>query len=131
MNNNITAGCVVVSEFVTPDSSVFSGYIDYIDRDQAVRNEHIADFSIYTDYMDNPEKTTDLFTAYSDHLSAEEKQNYKKLYQKAQDNGSPMWQTVIFFDNRWLEEHGLYDSDSGYLSVRTLKSYTRSAVEKC
>lgn len=130
MNNNITAGCVVVSEFVTPDSSVFSGYIDYIDRDQAVRNEHIADFSIYTDYMDNPEKTTDLFTAYSDHLSTQEKQNYKKLYQKAQDNGSPMWQTVISFDNRWLEEHGLYDSDSGYLSVKTLKSYTRSAIEK-
>lgn len=128
MSGKINAGCVVVTEFTTADSSVFSGYIDYIDRENAVRNEHISDFSLYTDYMDNPEKTSDLFTANSDHLTAEEKQNYKRLYEKAQDNGSPMWQTVISFDNRWLEEHGLYDSESGFVSAKTLMNYTRNSV---
>lgn len=128
MSKDIAAGCVVVTEFVSAGSSVFSGYIDYIDRENAVRNDHISEFSLYTDYMDNPEKTTDLFTANSDHLTAEEKQNYKKLYEKAQDNGSPMWQTVISFDNRWLEEHGLYDSESGFIAVKTLMNYTRNAV---
>lgn len=128
MRNDISAGCVVVTEFVTSNSSIFSGYIDYMDRENAVRNEHISDFSVYTDYMGNPEKTTDLFTANSNHLSAKEKQGYKHLYEKAQDNGSPMWQTVISFDNRWLEEHGLFDSESGIVAKNSLMNYTREAV---
>lgn len=129
MSENISPGCIVVTEFAVSGSSVFSGYIDYMDRETAVRNDHISDFSLYTDYMDNPEKTTDLFTANSDHLTAEEKQNYKRLYEKAQDNGSPMWQTVISFDNSWLEKNGLYDSESGFISVKTLMNYTREAVK--
>lgn len=128
MSENSSPGCIVVTEFAVSDSSVFSGYIDYIDRENAVRNDHISDFSLYTDYMDNPEKTSALFTSCSDHLTAEEKQNYKRLYKKAQDNGSPMWQTVISFDNRWLEEHGLYDSESGFVCTKTLMNYTRNAV---
>lgn len=100
MSDSITAGCIVSTDFVTSGSTIFSGYIDYIDRETAVRNEHISDYSMYTDYMDNPEKTTELFTANSNRLSNEEKQQLKALYEKAQENGSPMWQTVISFDNR-------------------------------
>lgn len=130
MSDNITAGCIVSTDFVTSGSTIFSGYIDYIDRETAVRNEHISDYSIYTDYMDNPEKTTELFTANSNRLSNEEKQQLKALYEKAQENGSPMWQTVISFDNRWLEKHGIYNAEEGFLDVPLIHDYTRRAVNK-
>lgn len=128
MNNQIKAGCIVKTKFVTSDSDVFSGYIDYIDRENAVRNEFVSSYSVYADYMDNPEKTTDLFTNDSDHLSFEQKQQLKTVYEKAQENGSPMWQTVISFDNRWLEENGLYDSEAKILDVKRLMNYARNAV---
>lgn len=130
MSSNINAGCIVTTDFVTAGSKVFSGYIDYIDRETAVRNDNITKYSLYTDYMDNPEKTTELFTAYSDRLSNDEKQLLKSLYEKAQDNGSPMWQTVISFDNQWLEKNGIYNSEDGFLDVKTLQEYTRSAMSK-
>ena len=39
-----------------------------------------------------------------------------------------MWQTVISFDNRWLEKNGIYNSEDGFLDVRTLHEYTRVSV---
>lgn len=129
MSEDKIVGCIVKTKFVTASSSIFSGYINYINRENAVRNDHISDFSIYTDYMDNPEKTTDLFTANSYHLTEIEKQQYQDLYEKAQINGSPMWQTVISFDNRWLEKNGIYDSESGFLAAKKLMAYTRNAVK--
>ncbi|MCM1220139.1 MAG: relaxase MobL [Lachnospiraceae bacterium] len=128
MSDGINAGCIVTTDFVTAGSKLFGGYIDYIDRETAVRNENISQYSLYTDYMDNPEKTTELFTAYSDKLSYQEKQELKALYEKAQDNGSPMWQTVISFDNKWLEKNKVFNSEEGFLDVKALHEYTRNAI---
>ncbi len=128
MSSSITAGCIVKTDFVTAGSKLFAGYIDYIDRETAVRNENISQYSLYTNYMDNPEKTTELFTNDSDRLSNTEKQQLKALYEKAQWNGSPMWQTVISFDNLWLEKNRMYNSEEGFLDVRSLHEYTRKAV---
>lgn len=121
-------GCIIKTKFVTPNSDIFGGYIDYIDRENAVRNEHISSYSIYTNYMGNPEKTTDLFTNSSNHLSPEEKEQLKNTYIKAQKNGSLMWQTVISFDNRWLEDNGLWDSKTHMLDKNKLMNYCRSSV---
>ncbi len=128
MSSSITAGCIVKTDFVTAGSKLFAGYIDYIDRETAVRNENISQYSLYTNYMDNPEKTTELFTNDSNRLSNTEKQQLKALYEKAQWNGSPMWQTVISFDNLWLEKNRMYNSEEGFLDVRSLHEYTRKAV---
>lgn len=128
MNDNINAGCIVTTQFVTPDSGAFFGYIDYINRENAVRNEHISSYSIYADYMDNPHKTSDLFTNSSDHLSYEEKIKLQDVYTLAQDRLSLMWQTVMSFDNKWLEENGLYDSETKILDDKRLMNYTRNAV---
>ncbi|GEM_PF-6204262 len=128
MSSSINAGCIVTTDFVTAGSKLFTGYIDYIDRETAVRSENLSKYSLYTDYMDNPEKATELFTSYSNRLSYEEKQQLKSLYEKAQWNGSPMWQTVISFDNLWLEKNGLYNSEEGFLDVKALHEYTRKAV---
>ena len=139
MENKINAGVVVATQFVSSENEVFTGYIDYICRDEAVRNsntdkyvidEFKNEYGTYIDYMDNPEKTTGLFTDSKDNLSQEEKQKLKKVFETAKDNESLMWQTVISFDNRWLEENGLYDSKSLILDENKLKECTRGCMKK-
>lgn len=140
--SKITAGVIVVSQFVASTSKTFGTYIDYIDRSQAVRSDKYQEYSIetlqeelnkyngYMDYMDNPEKTSELFTAEKDKLSIEQKAKLKEVFQTAQDNGSLMWQTVISFDNRWLAENGLYDLETHSVNEAKLKECARGAVNK-
>ncbi len=126
--SEIKAGIVLKSKFIVPGSKLFANYIDYINRDQAVRNENFNKFSAYQDYMDNPEKTTELFTATHDNLTLEQKQELKKQFETAQTNGSLMWQNVISFDNRWLEEHGIYESKTKTVNESKLKEITRLSM---
>lgn len=137
--SEINAGCVVVTKFVSANSKVFSSYIDYMNRDKAVRLENQDKFTIpefseefdgYMDYMDNPKKTTDLFTANKDNLTSEDKENLKDVFKTSQNNGSLMWQTVISFDNKWLENNGLYNSETNELDDNKLKSYIRGGMAK-
>ena len=144
----INAGVVMVTKFVQSTSSVFSSYIDYVDRDEAQRNEGFEKFSAYTDYMsnydktrqvfsdgrlthsvDNPEKTTHLFTAERDELTVEQKKQLKQSFSDAQANKSLMWQTVISFDNRWLKEQGLFNPDTGRLDEQKLMAATRGCMK--
>lgn len=124
------AGIVLVNKYCNANDKRFSGYISYIDRDGATRNDNMEKFNLYQDYMDNPEKSTGVFTEDKDFLTRQEKQNLKKVFQKAQENGSLMWQPVISFDNQWLEENGLYDSKTGILDEVKMKEFTRKSVGK-
>lgn len=126
----IKAGCVVVTEFTSPGSNVFSEYIEYIDRKEAIRNKYMDKFNLYNDYMGNPTKTDGLFTEEKDELSATEKKELKSVFQKAQDNGSLMWQTVISFDNRWLEQQGVYQTENRILDDKKMKETTRNAIRE-
>lgn len=126
----IKAGVVLVTKFIRPGSKAYSGYIDYIDRDEAVRNEHSEKWNGYIDYMGNPQKTTDLFSSGADHLTDEEKQQLKQDFISAQERGNLMWQTVLSFDNRWLEEQGLYDSATHTLNADKMKELTRNCMKK-
>lgn len=126
----IKAGVVVVTEFCKPDNQMFQGYINYMDRDEAVRNAHIDEYNIYQDYMGNPYKTTGLFTQDKSKLSEKEKQELKDNFSMAQDNKSLMWQTVISFDNEWLRKQGLWN---GYLSAQNeqkLQGIIRKSVNE-
>lgn len=127
---DVKAGVVLVTKFVRPHSEAYGGYIDYIDRDEAVRNEHSDRWNSYMDYMGNPEKTSELFSAGTDKLSAEEKQQLKEDFIEAQDKGNLMWQTVISFDNRWLEKQGLYDAATNTLNSDKIKELTRNSMKK-
>ena len=129
MNNKVTPGVVLVSKFVKPHSKAFSGYIEYIDRDKAVRNEYDTEWNDYVDYMGNPEKTSELFTAGADQLTDLEKENLKEAFKAGEERENLMWQTVISFDNSWLSEEGLYEPDSGYLDAGKLKELTRNCME--
>ena len=112
-----TPGIVVITKFVRSSSTVFSSYIKYIDRDEAVNGGAIhSSYSAYSEeYMGNPEKTTGLFSMDYDQLSEEIAQIYKEQFEQAQKNGSLLWQTVVSFDNKWLEELGIYDPESQVL----------------
>lgn len=127
---DIKAGVVLVTKFIRPNSAAYAGYIDYIDRDEAVRNEYSDKWNGYIDYMGNPEKTSELFSASSDRLSGEEKQQLKKDFVSAQEKGNLMWQTVLSFDNRWLEKQGLYDSVTNTLNADKIKELTRNSMKK-
>lgn len=118
---------VFVSRFVQAKDKIFSSYIDYIDRDEATRAYKFDEFSLYNDYMGNPEKLGSLFTADKDYLSKEEKENLKDKFRLAQRNGSLMWQDVFSFDNEWLMEHGYYDEKTHTLDEEKI----RSAVRRC
>lgn len=128
--NEIKAGVVVVTKFCRSSSREFASYIDYIGRDEAVRTEYSSKYDLYHDYMGNPEKSTGLFTEQEDIRTDQQKKQLKDIFQTAQDKQSLMWQTVISFDNRWLENNGLYNSKDGILDERRLRSITRSAVQK-
>lgn len=125
---HISPGVVIINKFCTSTNKVFSEYINYIDREDAIRNNKIQSFNLYNDYMENPEKSSGLFTDDKDKLTQNEKQIVKDIFQIAQNNGSFMWQTVISFDNKYLEENGLYDKESGFLNEDKIHELTRGAV---
>lgn len=128
--SEIKAGVVVVTKFCRSSSSKFTSYINYIDRDEAVRADYAGMYNLYQDYMGDTEKTSELFTEEKEIRSEQEKQELKEIFQTAQEKGSLMWQTVISFDNRWLEKNGLYDSRADILDETRLRGITRSAVSK-
>ena len=127
---DIKAGVTFMQDFCRPKSEIFSGYIDYLAREEAQRNDAIQTFNLFNDYMGNPEKSTGLFTNEKDNLTHSEKRELKDVFQTAQDNESVMWQTVISFDNRWLEQNGIYDSQKQILDEQKLKEVTRLAVNR-
>lgn len=142
MSDKVTPGVILSSRFVFSEKK-FAEYINYIDRSEAVRSKGYNLYSVYTDYMDNPEKqqqklgfnpkserTSALFTATKDNLTLDEKENLKHQFLKAQKNESPMWQNVISFTNEFLEENGLYDSASGFLDENKIRYVTRLAMNE-
>jgi len=135
-----TPGVVAVNTFCKADSKYFAGYIGYMDREEAARKEHIKDFDLFSEYMGymgnrkktktngQPEKISGLFTADADVLTGDEIGKLKEVYKQAQRNGSLMWQTVISFDNSWLEDMGVYDQESHLLDEKRMRTAVRASV---
>lgn len=126
----IKAGVVVVNRFCGANDKKFAQYINYLEGSEEVRQKYLSEYSLYNDYMDDSEKATGLFTDGNTNLIVKDKKILKEAFQTAQDNGSLMWQTVISFDNRWLEQNGLYDADNKILDERRLKVYATDAINK-
>lgn len=147
MSQSVTPGVVIKQQFTQPGRAVkteekekhkgkkspkkpgktFTGFLNYINREEAKRQEQ---FPLYQNYMGNPEKSNGLFSADSDSLTEGEEAEIKRLFALAQDNGSLMWQTVISFDNSFLEENGLYDPAAGMLDEARMRNITRAAIRK-
>jgi hypothetical protein len=128
----VIPGVVLKTKFVTSDKKAFQDYVDYVDRDDAKKEQHTHEklFTLYQDYMDNPDKTSSLFTEQSNQLNDEEKKQLKKVFEKAQKNNSIMWQDVITFHNPWLQENGLYDADTHTVDEKKLMDITRESMKE-
>ncbi|MGA6840692.1 MobP2 family relaxase [Priestia megaterium] len=128
----VIPGVVLKTKFVTSDKKAFQDYVDYVDRDDAKKeqNAHEKLFTLYQDYMDNPDKTSSLFTERSNQLNGQEKKQLKKLFEKAQKNNSIMWQDVITFHNPWLQENGLYDARTHTVDEKKLMEITRQSMKE-
>ena len=61
-DRQIKAGVTLMQDFCRPGSDAYKGYIDYITREEAQRNNAFATFNLFNDYMGNPEKSTGLFS---------------------------------------------------------------------
>lgn len=138
------AGIVAVTKFCTAESGSFKDYINYIDRDEAIRRDNLERFNLfsgYLGYMDNDEKTISidyakgtekvsaLFTKHRDVLASDDKKKLKDTFQTAQANGSNMWQTVISFDNSFLEELGVYDPETHTMDETKMIRSSRKAID--
>ncbi|WP_194758229.1 MobP2 family relaxase [Priestia megaterium] len=128
----VIPGVVLKTKFVTSDKKAFQDYVDYVDRDEAKKEQEVHEklFTLYQDYMDNPDKTSSLFTQQSNHLNDVEKKQLKKVFEKAQKNNSIMWQDVITFHNPWLQENGLYDAHTHTVDEKKLMEITRQSMKE-
>ncbi|MGM8259263.1 MobP2 family relaxase [Clostridium perfringens] len=123
-------GVINKVKFIRNGSSKFKNFIDYIDRSEATRKKNFDKYSAHNNYMGNPEKIGSLFTKDKHSLTEKEVKKLKKDFDKAQSNGSNMWQEVFSFDNEFLEANGLYDSENGALDEEKIQEATRRAMEE-
>ena len=123
-------GVINKVKFIRNGSSKFKNFIDYIDRSEATRKKNFDKYSAYNNYMGNPEKIGSLFTKDKHSLTEKEVKKLKKDFDKAQSNGSNMWQEVFSFDNEFLEANGLYDSENGALDEEKIQEATRRTMEE-
>src|SRR6478752_8596613 len=130
--SSVTPGVVLKTKFATSNLKAFQNYVDYVDRENSKKEygAHEKLFTLYQDYLANPDKTSSLFTDQSDGLNEEEKKNLKQVFETAQANNSIMWQDVITFHNPWLEEQGLYDSRRHTVDEKKVMDITRQAVNE-
>lgn len=122
------SGVIFTSQFIPSSNDNFQDYIDYMDRKEAVTNKDLKSYSGYNEYMDNPYKTTGIFTNDYSFISKEQKEDIKNIFDISQKNGSVLWQDVYSFDNRWLEEHGIYDNKKNILDEEKLKEAVRRSL---
>lgn len=144
MAEGSSPGIILASKFVSPGSEKYAAYIDYIDRDEAMRGTGYLRYTAYVDdYMDNPakqkerfgfdprtEKMTAIFTANKDRLTPAEKRELKKQFALAQKNESPLWQHVLSFDNKWLADNGILDQETTSVNEQQLRAATRAAMKE-
>ena len=83
----------------------------------------LSKLSNKVDHVEGKQLSTNDFTN-------EEKSKLKELYSKAHNNNSVLWQDVISFDNKWLEEHGIYDSKNHIVDEKKMKDVTRLAMQE-
>src|SRR5699024_7170787 len=129
---------VLRSKFVTPSSSAFNNYINYMDREDAKQHMKIDalsdkenDFDVFynfMEYMDDDEIEGEFFTSSKDKLEDKEKQTVKEQLQLAQKNESPMWQDVISFENEWLAKQGIDHPETHTVDETKMRSVVRETM---
>ena len=125
--SEIKAGVIIKSRFVTAQSKYgknkgFKGYVDYMDRAEAVS------YDKFNNYMSNEEKSDGLFLPTINNPSPSQIQELKDKFKKAQEKGSVLEQLIISFDMNYLEEYEVVKN--GQVNGDVLKDYTRIAMQE-
>lgn len=123
---------VLKSKFILPNKVSFSSYVDYMSRTNAVYKEgdfNYLQYKEFNEYMNNPDKSTGLFTQYNNNMNDEDRLNLKKEFSKAQENDSVLWQDVFSFDNEWLKENNFLD-EQNKPNVQLIQEATRKAMSR-
>lgn len=119
-------GMIFRVAFDKPNGQGYKGFINYIGRDNAVNPFAFDDFVLQ--YMDNSVKTFGIFTNHMDSVKKSERKNLKRMFSRAQRQGSLLWKPVISFDNDWLIDNGLMDPETKEVDEEELRRCTRKAV---
>ena len=85
LNNNGKSSDCTKMEICFFKNRTFSKYIDYIDRDEATRTKEFKQYNLlstdgYNHYMEDPEKSSGLFTSKKNQLTSEERRQVKKNF---------------------------------------------------
>lgn len=131
----VKAAIVTKSKFVSYNHQKFQGYIDYIDREEATRTKYFNRYNLlasdgYNRYMENPEKSSGLFTENCDSLDREQRKKVKKIFEQAQQKESILWQDVVSFDTNWLIQQGLYDPLDQWLDESKIRLAIRLGMRE-
>lgn len=112
----------------------YAYYIDYMERDDA-KMERELDVGLEENkaryqsgertlnYMGDPLKTNNVFNQHTVAMNDSQIAHIKDVFNKAQMNQSPLWQTVFSFDNEFLKRQGFL-SESGVLHDSAIKEAT-------
>lgn len=121
-------GVIIKSKFKLPQATRrvrrYTTYLSYIDRPETKARSH--QFENYHDYMEDELKSSGLFTATQDRLNANEREQLRDIFRRAQENGSILWQDVISFDEAWLQEVGV--KENRFIDEQRLMQATRNAT---
>lgn len=133
-----TPAIVSTVKFTAGNSRKAKEYIDYINRKEAIRNDNFSKYNLiksvtennYIVYMDNPLKTTGLFSQDKNFLTQDDKEILKNSFELAQQNGSPMWQIVFSFDNEFLKKNHFIDEKNEMINDKVFRTATREAMNR-
>ena len=103
-----------ISKEVPEQNLDYVGYIDYMKRSYATKE-------------DSTEKTG-IFTSNTLNADIEEAKNIKNMLQKARSNNSILWRGVISFDNDFLAQNGLYDPKTKKVDQVGIKKAIQKAM---
>ena len=131
-----TPAFILKSEFELPGTNAkgYAGIVDYMKDKEKVKKDEAYNTPDYfpegiLSYMADEKKASGLFTKEKDFVDKNSIRELKESYQQAEKNGSLQWKFVGSFDNEWLKENQILDSD-GAVQEQTLKKAVRVMMER-
>ena len=131
-----TPAFVLKSEFELPGTNAkgYAGIVDYMtDKEKVKKGEAYNTPNYFPEgilsYMADEKKASGLFTKDKDFVDKNSIRELKESYQQAEKNGSLQWKFVGSFDNEWLKENQILDSD-GAVREQTLKKAVRVMMDR-
>lgn len=126
------SGINILQEFEYPKKKSqrkYNDFLNYINDEEKQQNNYKDyEFQNYNNYMYDDKKTNSLFSNMDNKLSNEDIEIMKNEFQKAQDNNSFLWKTVISFDNEYLKNNNILNGST--LNEELLKNIARNSMVK-